>query len=85
MTKENLIEVMIYHAKNLTDTDIDITKDTIHKDVLNRDVGVTSLQAKRLYKGFIRYTLLINDREDKSWPKSWFDKSLENLATKLLD
>ncbi|WP_234859173.1 hypothetical protein [Aquimarina aquimarini] len=76
---------MIYHAKNLTDTDTDITKDTIHKDVLNRDVGVTSLQAKRLYKGFIRYTLLINDREDKPWPKSWFDKSLEDLATKLLD
>jgi len=83
MTSEQLCEIMKYHLKNFSTTDAEITNDTIHKDILSTDDGFGSANSKRIYKAFIRWTLLQAGEEDKTWPKNWMELSVVDLSKKL--
>ncbi|MDX1701960.1 MAG: hypothetical protein R3250_15140 [Melioribacteraceae bacterium] len=84
MTIEQLIEVMKYHLKNFSTNDVEITNDTFHKDILSDSDGFGSANSKRIYKAFIRWTLLQAGLEDKTWPKNWIELSVTELAKKLI-
>ena len=84
LTVEQLKEVMKFQLRNLSDANPDdITDDTIHGDVLSGE-GFGTANPQRIYKAFIRYTLIKNGEEDKKWPSNWPQLSVAELADKLL-
>lgn len=85
MTKNQLVEVMIFHLTNFSGGNASATKDTVHSDVLSDEDGIGTATSKRIYRSFIRYTMISNGSEDNPWPSNWIDLTVEMLATKLLE
>lgn len=85
MTVEQLKSVMKFHLKNFNDEGVSIDNETIHKSVLSEDDGFGTANSKSIYKALIRRTLVSNGHEDKRWPDSWMDLSVNGLAPRLLD
>ena len=83
MTISQLKAVMKFHLKNFNDEGVTINDQTVHDDVLDDDEGRVS--SKRLYKGFVRWTIIRQDHEDKAWPRRWIDMTVAELAPKLID
>lgn len=84
MNNAQLREVMKYHLKNFSINDVEITDETLHKDILSEEDGIGSANSKRIYRSFIRWTLLQAGEEDKPWPKKWIDLSVADFSTKLI-
>lgn len=84
MKVTQLIQVMKYHLKNFNTTGNPVTNQTKHSDILRDNDGYGTATSKRIYKGFIRWTLRMNGHEDKAWPQNWMDMTVAELAQKLL-
>lgn len=84
LTHEQLREVMKFHLENFLTADIIITDDTIHQDAISANDGFGSANSKRIYKSFIRWTIINRGHEDKAWPKKWMEMSVTDLSEKLL-
>lgn len=84
MTSEQLREIMKYHLNNFSSNGDEITDDTIHNSILSDSDGFGSANSKRIYKAFIRWTLIQAGLEDKVWPGGWIDLSVLDLSNKLI-
>ncbi len=84
ITAEQLREVMKFHLRNFSTDPNSVTDDTVHSTVLSDSDGFGTATSKRIYKSFIRWTLITNDHEDKSWPTNWMDLTVAQLAPELL-
>ena len=85
MTLKQLKEVMLFHLKNFTSDPSVVNKDTIHDTVLSEEDGSGTANSKRLYKGFVRFTIIREGHNDKPWPVNWMTCSINELAPKLID
>ncbi|MCX6376482.1 MAG: hypothetical protein NTU88_10700 [Armatimonadetes bacterium] len=84
LNKEELKLRMRKLLEHFNDERIQITDDTIHKQVLATDDGATpTLSSKRLYKAIIRQKLYVNENPDEPWPGNWMDMSVDTLAGEL--
>ena len=70
VTKNQLIEVMIYYAEAFSLPSIEIIKESIHKDILLDSFGVLSQSGKRVYKASVRWNINAIGLENKDWPKN---------------
>ena len=85
MTIEQLEDVMLFHLQNFATDPSDVSKNTIHDTVLSEDDGQGTANSKRLYKGFVRFTIIREGHPDKPWPVSWMTMNITQLAPKLID
>jgi hypothetical protein len=85
MTNEQLRAVMRFHLDNFNDEGVDVTDDTLHKEVLSDSDGFGAANSKALYKGAIRWTLARADKRDPDWPREWMDLSVTQLSLVLLE
>lgn len=84
LTLQQLKNIMIFHLGNFNSSGAIVDENTIHKDILSDDDGVTgSTSSKKLYKGIIRFTIVTNGHQDSPWPLSWMDLSVTDLANKI--
>lgn len=83
MTRDQLIDVMIYQLEAFNTTAGAVTKDTVHADILSDD-GPGNATPKRIYKSFIRATFALNQAGDPAWPADWMTYTVEDLADELL-
>ena len=84
LTIEQLKTIMIFHLGNFNSTGAVVDENTIHKDILSDDDGVTgSTSSKKLYKGLIRFTIVTNGHQDNTWPLTWMDLNVVDLANKI--
>lgn len=83
MTVDDLKAVMRFQMTNLSTTGNDITDDSVHGTELS-DAGVGTATPRRIYKSFIRFTLVNNGHADKPWPSNWLELTIAELAPKLL-
>ena len=84
MTLEQLHDVMKFHLENFNKEDFEVNNDTIHNTVLSDSDGYGAANSKYIYKAIIRWTMKKNGHEDKDWPYNWFDKSVSELALKII-
>lgn len=84
MTQEQLEEVMKFHLTNFNDEGVEINNDTIHNKVLSDSDGYGAANSKYIYRAIIRWTMKRNGHQDKVWPSDWFDKSVSELASKII-
>ena len=83
MTRTQLVEVMKYQLEGFNSTGQAVTEDTVHSDVLS-DEGPGTATPKRIYKAFVRATLVMNGEDDPAWPADWIDLTVGDLADRLL-
>ncbi len=84
MTIEQLKAVMIFHLTNFNRTGSTPDENTIHQDILSDDDGMNpATSSKKLYKGLVRFTIVSNGHEDKTWPSKWMELSVVDLANKI--
>lgn len=83
ISQDQLVEVMIFQLKNFSTDPDSVDENTIHKDVLTEE-GFGTATPKRIYKAFIRFTLIHNGNGDPPWPQNWMDLSVRELAEKLI-
>ena len=84
MTQEQLQEVMKFHLTNFNDEGVEINNDTVHNTVLSDSDGYGAANSKYMYRAVIRWTMERNGHQDKVWPSDWFDKSVSELASKII-
>ena len=84
MTQEQLQEVMKFHLTNFNDEGVEINNDTVHNTVLSDSDGYGAANSKYIYRAVIRWTMKRNGHQDKVWPSDWFDKSVSELASKII-
>lgn len=84
MTIEQLKEAMKALLAHFNDEGVEITDQTVHNTILTEDDGFGSANSKRLYKAFVRWVLIRNGHEDRSWRNNWMQLSVQALAEKLL-
>jgi hypothetical protein len=84
MTQEQLQEVMKFHLTNFNDEGVEINNDTVHNTVLSDSDGYGAANSKYIYRAAIRWTMKRNGHQDKVWPSDWFDKSVSELASKII-
>jgi hypothetical protein len=84
MTQEQLQEVMKFHLTNFNDEGVEINNDTVHNTVLSDSDGYGAANSKYMYRAVIRWTMKRNGHQDKVWPSDWFDKSVSELASKII-
>ena len=84
MTVSQLKEIMKYHLRSFNDENVRITDNTVHNEVLDTNDMFGSVNSKKLYKNFIRYTIKKNNFEDKNWPGKWMELSVSELANTLI-
>jgi len=75
---------MKYYLEAFRTSNLSITDATVHSKVLTDD-GLGSATSKRLYKASVRWSIIQKDGNDPAWPQKWFDMSVKDLATKLLE
>ena len=83
MKVSQLKEIMKYHLKSFNDEKVRISDNTVHNEVLDTNDMFGSVNSKKLYKNFIRYTIKKNKLEDKKWPGKWMELSVSELANAL--
>ena len=84
MTVLQLKEIMKYHLRSFNDENVRISDNTIHNEVLDTNDMIGSMNSKKLYKNFIRYTIKKNKLEDKKWPVKWMELTVSELANTLI-
>jgi hypothetical protein len=84
MTQDQLQEVMKFHLSNFNDEGVEINNDTIHSAVLSDSDGYGAANSKYIYRAVIRWTLKKNGHDDKPWPSDWINKSVIELASKII-
>lgn len=85
MTEAQLRGVMKFHLKTFrTDASITISNDTVHGKVLSDKDGFGQANSKRIYRSFIRWTLVVSGEKDRAWPANWMELTVKELAAKLL-
>ena len=84
MTQEQIQEVMKFHLTNFNDEGVEINNDTVHNTVLSDYDGYGAANSKYMYRAVIRWTMKRNGHQDKVWPSDWFDKSVSELASKII-
>jgi len=84
MNNAQLRKVMKFQLRNLSTSDKKITDTTIHNTVLSDSDGFGSANSMRIYKSFIRYTIIQSGHEDKPWPKDWMKLTVAELSNKLI-
>ena len=84
MENSQLKEIMIYHLKNFSLAGVEVDESTVHGDILSDDDGYGSANSKRVYKAFIRWTIVMAGDEDKPWPEKWMEMSIAQLSNKLI-
>lgn len=85
MNNSELREVMKYQLKNFDTNNVKITDKTLHKEILSGEDGIGTVNSKRIYKSFIRWTLIQAGEKESPWPKNWIDLSVADLSIKLID
>ena len=83
VTQQQLRQVMKFHLRNFSGGQ-SVTNQTVHSEILSGDDGTGTASSKRLYKGFIRWTLQQNGAGNPSWPAKWIDLTVSELVAKLL-
>lgn len=81
ITKDNLIANMIKKMEAFNDEEIEITKDTVHKDVLDEEPGFMNTPSqKQAYADVITNTVHRNGGTAFKWPGDWMEKTVEEIA-----
>ena len=84
LSKSQLKTVMIFHLTNFNRTNATVDENTIHRDILSENDGMTpATSSKNLYKGLVRFTVVKNGHQDKTWPNKWMEMSVTDLADKI--
>ena len=84
MTISQLEDVMLFHLQNFASDTSLVSKDTLHGTILSDADGSGTANSKRLYKGFVRFTIIREGHPDKAWPIQWMTLSIKQLAPKLI-
>jgi len=85
MTKETLVQVMLYQLEAFNRTGLWIDSKTIHNTIIADDDGLTaSISSASLYKAFVQYSIVKSGLNKKKWPTNWIKLPVNDLAGNLL-
>lgn len=83
MTREQLVEVMLYQLKSLG-TEANPTESSIHAECLKSDDSLSPGGSVAKYRDFVTWTLERQGHKGKIWPENWKSLSVGALADVLL-
>lgn len=83
MTQAELRENMKFMLRKMNTTGQPITNATVHQDILP-ETNMGPASPRRVYKAFIRYSIVTGGGQDKPWPSDWVTKSVEVLAAGMI-
>lgn len=84
ITKEKLMEIMLYSLASFNDEGVNLSETTIHSEVLSDQDGYGAGNSKNIYKGAIDWIFWKNDLGRKVWPSGWMQMNVADLADTLL-
>ncbi len=85
ISKDDLMNVMLYELAAFNDEGVDLDTQTLHDDVLDDNDGFGAASSKSLYKGSIDWVLWNADYPHRNWPSNWMDMTVDELSDMLLN
>lgn len=84
LNQTQLRNAIKFQLGNFSSSSDPVSDDTVFSEILSNDDGIGTANSKRIFKSFIRWTLIRNGAEDVNWPANWIDLTVSQLAEKLI-
>jgi len=85
ITVDELINAMRKLLTNFNDEGVTISEDTVHNEVLSSEDGFGQASSKVIYKSSVDWIIWRNGgKKRKKWQSNWMEKTVREVAEKLL-